>query len=331
MNTDFEKESLDNPLVQELSSLLGDNSVKLPYIEKDKIMMTPGVWNGKYYSAEEIKEAVKNTDWSDKQNKFLFYDHEDDKASEWVGEIDNIKCSDDGIFTADTIYYDPILAIKLAYGKPKIGISPKVFGEDTGTDMKKFVYKNFSVVVVPAVKTAWINNSEGSKPLYLESNSEKHEVKTMEAIENKAPVEENPIEKKEEPKIETMSEELLSFVEFYKQEKVKNPACTMSEVCNAFVSKDKKPVEEPKEEVKPSVLPEEMSETKTEQKTDEMSDKLKEVEELKTSVKTLSEQIVKLNEKLEAPERVTSKAPVVKELAQQVDSDEAFMNFMKRM
>lgn len=328
----FNKDSFENPLVQELSSLLEDNSVKLPYIEKDKILMSPGVWNGKYYSAEEIKKAFEKTDWSDKQNKFLFYDHDDKKASEWVGEISEPRVDDEGFLKADTIYYDPILAIKLAYGKPKIGISPKVFGNDTGYEMKDFVYKNFSIVVVPAVKTAWINNSEGNKPLYLESNSEQHEVRTMEANETKAPIVE-PKQELAETKTETMSEELASFVEFYNQEKLKNPALTLTEVCNAFISKDKKPMDEPKEkeEEKPGVPSEEMSEKKAEPKVDLMSDKSREVDELKMSVKTLSEQIIKLNEKLEAPERVTSKAEVVKELAQQVDSDEAFMNYMKRM
>jgi hypothetical protein len=332
------EESISNPLIKELSSMIGDNQVKLPYIEKNKILMSPGIWNGKMYTAEEIKKAFKNTDWENKQNKFLFYDHEDRKASEWVGEIMNETCSEEGVVTADLVYYDPILAIKMAYGKPKIGISPKVRGEESNNEMRNFVYENFSVVVVPAVKTAWINNSEQATS---ETPAQKLslEVKPM-TEENTKPVEET--QQVAESKTETMSEELSAFVAFYNAEKEKNPSCSMMDICNAFVSKDKKPEEEPKEEKKPEeekapvppVVPtpeEQMSQDKkVDANKDELSDKAKEVEDLKKVVQTMSEQIAKLNEKLDAPARVAVKSnQVVNELASQQDSDMAFMNYLK--
>jgi len=329
---EFKDESINSPLIQELTSILGDNTVKLPYIEKDKIIMSPGIWNQKNYSADEIKKGFTNTDWTEKQVKFLFYDHEDRKASEWVGEIANEKCSDDGTVTADLIFYDPILAIKLAYGKPKIGVSPKVRGRVVDNEMRDFVYENFSVVVVPAVKTAWINNSEGNKTIDIDGL--KNEVKQM--VEEIKPVEEIKNEQVQ------LSEELQAFVSFYNSEKTKNPEATLKDVCNAFASKDDLPEdkkeEEPKEEEKPEVPKEpEMKQESSvdspaETSNDILSEVKKENEELKKIVQTMSDNMSKLTEKLDSiPERLTSNGPVSQELSNKQDSDTAFLNYLKTL
>lgn len=329
MDKTFETESLSNPIYQELVATLSNQSFPLPYVEKGKILISPGVWNQKLYTAEEIKKGFKNTDWEDRANRNLFFDHADEKAREWIGEVENIMCSDDGVLTGDLYYKDPIAAMKMYYGKPKTGVSAKVSGNDTGTEMQDFRYNNFSVVINPAVKTAWINNSDGNKPNYI--NQVNSEVNTM-AEEIPTPVVDKPTEVlAETPKTETMSEELSEFVAFYNQEKVKNPECKIMEVCNAFVAA-KKPIEEPIPEKKKEEPPIEEMSAKVEPKTDEMSDKSIEIDELKKSVATLSEVVKTLSDKLEEPERVAVKGVATSAvLSQKIDSDEAIMAYMKRM
>lgn len=338
--TELNEDVMGNQLIQELTSLISDTNVKIPYIEKDKVLMSPGIWNNKMYTAEEIIKAFNNTDWENKQNKFLFYDHEDLKASEWIGEIENQKCSNEGIVTGDLKIVDPILAIKLAYGKPKIGISPKVRGQDKNNEMQDFVYENFSVVVVPAVKTAWINNSEGSKS--IEIDSIKNEVKQMTDEHTEVKNNENEVQ---------LSEELKSFIEFYNSEITKNPSATLKDVCNAFVIGDmlkdepkkedeEKPIdeenkEEDEEEKKPETTEEQSQETKVAvPEKNELSEQSSKTEELEKIVQTMSEQIKVLTEKLEAtPDRVATKLSEAKtvsqELSNKVDSDTAMMAYLR--
>jgi len=145
------------------------NEIKLPYTIKDKILMSPGVWNDFYYSEEEIQKAFKSTDWNAKENRSLFLDHLDGSGQEkfgalsWVGEITNPKIKN-GVLTGDLVIIDKNLAQKLEYGA-KMGISPKVTGETDEAEsvMQNFLFDNFSVVINPAVKTAYINLSEMAK------------------------------------------------------------------------------------------------------------------------------------------------------------------------
>lgn len=138
------------------------NDIKLPYVIKDKILMSPGIWNNFYYSPDEIQKAYKSTNWGAKEIRSLFLDHVDDKSKEWVGEIQNPRLEGDTI-KGDLVVVDQPTAIKLAYGA-KMGISPKVTGEseDNENIMMNFLFDNFSVVINPAVKTAWINNSQNT-------------------------------------------------------------------------------------------------------------------------------------------------------------------------
>lgn len=122
--------------------------------------MSPGIWNNFYYSSEEIKKSFNRTNWNSKEVKSLFLDHVDNMSREWVGEIQNPRLIGD-VVKADLVIVDQATAIKLAYGA-KMGISPKVTGqtEDNENIMSEFLYDNFSVVINPAVKTAWINNMD---------------------------------------------------------------------------------------------------------------------------------------------------------------------------
>lgn len=123
--------------------------------------MSQGIWNKTFFSKEEIQKAYENTDWTMRENRNLFLDHEDKKASEWIGEVDNVHFSGETLY-GDLMISDPVWAPKMKFGKPKFGISPKVIGQfnDEDKSLKNFKYGNFSLVVNPAVKTAFINNMD---------------------------------------------------------------------------------------------------------------------------------------------------------------------------
>ena len=142
-------------LSEEVLSSSKTLNVKLPYIIKNKILMSPGVWNDYYYSKDAIRKAYSMSDFSDPRVTSLFLDHKDEEASEWVGSVKNIRLVGDSI-VGDLEIVDPATAFKLAYGA-KFGISPKVEGEEENNVMREFIFKNFSVVINPAVKTAYIN------------------------------------------------------------------------------------------------------------------------------------------------------------------------------
>ena len=139
-----------------------EKSVKLPYIMKDKVLMGPGFWNGLNYSGVENAHAYNSTDWTDREITSLFLDHLDTGAKEWIGEIQNPIIDDTGVVMGDLYIVDKPTAMKLAYGA-KFGISPKVKGDAIEGSMHNYNFANFSVVFNPAVKTAYINNSETKK------------------------------------------------------------------------------------------------------------------------------------------------------------------------
>jgi len=155
-------EILQHPIINELMETLDLQNFKMPLVIKDKILMDEGKWNDRVYTKEKIREAFHNTDWSNRECRNLFLDHQDLKASEWIGEVGNIRIDENGRLLGDLIVHDLNTAIKLASGRPKMGISPKVRGlTDKYTKvMHNFVFDNFSLVINPAVKTAYINNSE---------------------------------------------------------------------------------------------------------------------------------------------------------------------------
>jgi len=136
-------------------------------IIKDKTLLSPGFWNGRKYSAEEIKKAYLNSDWSDKDVISLIADHKDDDKKgrpisirEWLGFISNQYLTEDGFLKGDLNLCDSDLATKLIDGKAKFGISPFVYGMYDGESQRDFVFKNFAVVVEPACKEAYINLSD---------------------------------------------------------------------------------------------------------------------------------------------------------------------------
>ena len=176
-----------HPVVQELLEKIETNKVKvdldkisIPYIIKDKVLMSPGVWNNYYYSEKAIHDAFLKSRWDSKEIRSLYADHEDNRSTEWVGEVTNPRWIG-GHLIGDLVIVDKPTAQKLAYGA-KMGISPKVHGVEDNNEMIDFEFDNFSVVINPAVKTAYINNMEVNKMTQnIEKKLEKPVVKEQAA------------------------------------------------------------------------------------------------------------------------------------------------------
>jgi hypothetical protein len=148
---------LSQNIVQE-SSLDYEDSGDFILI-KDRVLLSPGNWNGLDFTKEEIEKAFQNTNWSDKQNYALIYDH-DERATNWLGNVRNIRLLDDGTLVGDLEIYDKEVGIKLTKGGAKLGISAKVLGiENSDGAFVNFLFNNFSVVYEPACKKAYINLS----------------------------------------------------------------------------------------------------------------------------------------------------------------------------
>ncbi|GEM_PF-3513658 len=131
-----------------------------PFLIKDVLLLSPGVWNDKIFSKESIIQGFYKTDWSNKENYALIYSHTE-LAENWVGNVINRQITEEGKLYGDLEIYDKDLAIKLGKGKAKLGISAKVAGDGTGPEFFIDSYKNFSVVYDPACREAFINLTEG--------------------------------------------------------------------------------------------------------------------------------------------------------------------------
>ncbi|MHA1773401.1 MAG: hypothetical protein ACTSXO_04660 [Candidatus Heimdallarchaeota archaeon] len=226
-----------------------DFGIKLPYVIKNAILMSPGTWNNYYYTGEVIKKAHVNTNWKDKTVRNLYLDHEEG-TSEWVGYVSNPRCVN-GTEYGDLYIYDPITAVKLAKGKPKFGISPRVRGRAEDGIMKEFVFENFSFVINPAVKTTYINNMEVKTMDFKLQEEGESEVETPaeEATEEETAeeaAEKASEEAKEEATEEKVEEELTKKPE--KEEKMAKKKKKKPEE-EEMAKKKKKDYGYPKEEL----------------------------------------------------------------------------------
>ena len=229
---------LGNPIVEELSKALKMPDFEYPFKLPNKVLMDEGTWNNHFFSAESIAAALTNTDWSDRNKRDLFYEHEDTLASEWIGEIINPRMEGKKLF-GDLVIHDWGVAMKLQSGKPKFGISPKVKGKQNikTNEMVDFVFDNFSLVYNPAVKTAYINNSSndistGEKLIKIESGSKisKDGGLRMSEEEKKTEAEVVPEEKKEEPEAEEKPAAEEAPVEKEEEKPEEDKADELSEV-----------------------------------------------------------------------------------------------------
>jgi len=153
--------------VQKLSAEEAKNleeEVSVPYRVEDVTVLTEGEWNGLQWTAEELREAVQNTDFELGRNRgdekppnsSIFFDHDDRSADQWIGNVENVRMNDEDVVT-DLVITDKQTAMNIEYGAP-FGVSPKADGlVDEDHKMQDFEFENFSMVINPAVKTTWLN------------------------------------------------------------------------------------------------------------------------------------------------------------------------------
>jgi hypothetical protein len=231
--------SLNEEEIKQLS--LAD--VKVPFIMKNKRLLSPGIHNGFEYTPELIKRSVEQTQFT-KDNSFLNLNHEDNSVEKWVGEVKNVYWNaQDGSAYGDLWFIDPITALKLQLGA-KFGISIKGKGNAMMRKVMELIYQNFGVVINPACKTTFLNSEDESNSInkgeIIMPEIHKIDIKNDETPVSDAPVktdaatevvkEEEPkkmdtepvkaAEVPETPKIDSEKEELKAKVAAYEKEKV---------------------------------------------------------------------------------------------------------------
>lgn len=155
------KKICSQPILLSNSILLNEvvdlKNLPLPYILRDKTIMSPGIWKGFTYPADEVIKSFSTNDWSDMQTRSLIYEHEE-RADQFLGSIENPRLMGDEII-ADLYIVDEDAARKLVYGA-KFGISPKLDAENVNGTLFDYQYKNWSLVWNPAVKTTYLNSEK---------------------------------------------------------------------------------------------------------------------------------------------------------------------------
>ena len=154
-------------------------NIELPTIRKDIVLMSPGVWNGFEYSAEDIKNAFENTDWKKASNLFLDHpENPNNAAGSWIGRVINQRFSD-GQIMGDLELWDTNTIIKTEMAKAPLGVSPRVIGEENGNKFSNFVFDNWSVVSKQAIDPAYINLNKTPLKAEMLIKTEKELVKEL--------------------------------------------------------------------------------------------------------------------------------------------------------
>jgi len=139
-------------------SIPSTKDITIPTIIKDKVLLSPGKWNGYLFTAEDIIRGYQNTDWSDKKNFELIKDHSK-SVDAFVGYVRNIRVTPDGKLIGDLELWDEKIIRDLVVLKAKFGISARVLGYEEGERFRIQSFNNFSIVSDPACKEAYINLS----------------------------------------------------------------------------------------------------------------------------------------------------------------------------
>jgi len=302
---------------------------------KDVVLLTPGVWNGKNYTSEELANAFYNTDWSDPNILSIIADHNDDDENhiatsihDWLGYVENPRIIGTNLL-GDVRLYDPEQRNKVVDAKAKFGISAKLQGMNVGGIVKDFTFKNFSVVTTPACKNAYFNLSqeeqldkqvEYDKIFFKNKLTEEDSIKLQGGKNN---IKMTGEELKNTPK--AIQEEAVEVLEEVKEKEVPEVKEEVKEDIPEVVSKEDVPevvpevvkeIEEPKEEPKEDV-PESKEELSNEKLSQEkLSEALSRIEKLElkfSNFEKLSQE--KLSEKSEIVEEETPKDNVTEKLS----------------
>lgn len=260
------------------------NNVDLPLILKDRSLMPPGTYNKYYFNSETIKKAFAESDWKRKDIRSLFEGHpEDPVPGNWAGEIQNPYFNEEtGGINGDVVIVDPSNAIKISYGA-KFGISPSIEAISDNHVVTRFTFRNFGLVIQPAMARNYLNNSlknteenmEG-KELLDAIGSLKSEILSMKADISNV--------KMSVAEMEPTDQEMLDmaktgFNEFFKVFKNKYPNATLKDAAKAYKKQPEsvaqpKPVDAtPEEETKPEPKPEKPVEKPVEKPAEEEPEK----------------------------------------------------------
>ena len=168
----------------ELASL--EETVQLPYVLKDKLLIGPGVHNGLEYTGDVLEKIYSNTDFAG-QSKDLFYDHLDMNkgggARTWIGDIKNFMFKDGGVY-GDLYVVNKQAAMNLEYGA-KFGVSAKVAGtrDHMTQQIVDGAFINWSLVYTPADKNTYLNSVNWSTFLNFEEVKMSEDKETKNGIE----------------------------------------------------------------------------------------------------------------------------------------------------
>jgi len=296
----------------DIESLDLEKEVKVPYIVKNKVLMSPGIWNNYLYTKDAIAGAYERTDWNDKEIRSLFLDHKDRDSLEWVGEVINPVISPDGEVRGDLVVVDKPTAMKLHYGA-KFGISPKVEGKATDDNvMQEFLFRNMSIVINPAVKTAYINNQE------VKTDNINLDIASTQANESvQADISKETVENNDSSPRQEMTEEEMrdlfsgDFKEYIKDFKSTNPEAGFAEIVNSYREVQKKMAED--NEIK-QMLSEIIGLLKTESETRQMlSEILGHVRPKETSIENKAKEEEPKEEEKEKPTEMENKCKTPEE------------------
>ena len=139
-------------------------SITLPVVVLNRLLISAGTWNGNEYSAKEIGEGFARTNWSDKDKISLWLNHDDKNTAAFVGYVKNPTLASEGRVFGDLEIWDEKTAILLTQAMAKFGVSAKIKGEeDKRGKINNFTFENFSIVTVPACSEAYINLSKQEK------------------------------------------------------------------------------------------------------------------------------------------------------------------------
>lgn len=301
------------------------NSIKLPYVMKDITLMAPGIWNDTYYDSDAIVNGFKNTDWNDKENRALFFDHEDRKSRDWIGLVENPKLIGDKVL-GDLYIYNKDAAISIGIAKMKCGVSPKVKGNENPKDrkMSEMSFLNFSIVTNPACKKAYINliqNETIAKEVKKMENTAVISDQPVEVVEELKKKEKLPVEEAAPAKGACMSDtefselltlmngqELSEYSDFVTAFMKKNPEASIKDAAKAFKGQKEMSAkfaslseDEIIEQINilTSILRKNKSSFSIEKST---------VKPMEETINKMSEQIKELEAKLNAPAKMTVKA-----------------------
>jgi hypothetical protein len=295
---------------------------------KDQVLLAPGTWNGRRYTAEEIEKAFQKTDWEDKDVISLVADHNDDDNKgrpltirDWLGYVSNPRLDSDrpGFILGDLNLCDLEIATRLIDGKAPFGVSPFVYGmfDQLSKSQKDFIFKNFAIVVEPACKESYINTYLSDDELNTEISKLSIEERIKKRIGNQKLEETTPSDISGEEK----ESGGLQPIDYKKKKKKKKDSCSKELKGGKKMAEEEQKVEESVEKTE-EATEEVKEEPKEEEKKEEAVEEEKKEEEKpeEESEEKLLDNIAKGVEKLLSKRKVTPEQAKMQELEKEISS-----------